>query len=1054
MGAEQSAPDRAPSEDVKPRAQLAKRQIEVYYRDLFTRHHARAVTAAHINALAGIDDVERNARKREQFLREFEYLRRRQDQPISAADFEFVRKIGHGSFGEVFLVRLRSTSELYALKKIPKEDMLRRRQVSHLWLERYVLATVGHHPNVVKMFFSFQDRTHLYFVMEYLPGGDMLTMMIRMDTLPENWARFYIAEIIVALDALHRTGIIHRDVKPDNVIFGDAGHIRLSDFGLSKSLFHIDPGSAAAAAAAAAAADSSHANPSINESRSDEHLRNVISPENAISRQRRPLLPAISSQFLDSVRVGANVTTGGLDIPIIERMAAWKAIARLSVLSTVGTPNYIAPEVLQQISYSESADWWSVGIILYEMLVGYPPFWSKDSAQTYAMIMRADQCLDFPHHRAEARPVSPEAEDLIRRLVCDQKIRLGSRRGLEEFKEHPFFSQVQWDRLDKMKAPFVPELSSDTDTRYFDIEVTSQSVPPPPSPFPTDGLLNTNSSPDGLLSIDRDDTSFPSKAVSQGTLPLSSAAMARRATASIAPPLAIPPSHFDALQRPSSIPPASPPVEIAARPTRRTHYDSRCTHPEFVGFSFRANGVPPSRRRINPDMFTVPAAKSAPVSALAAAAMAATEYDEAKRGVAPRRRPRVLLAESDTDTSTSGDECDDDHDVQDFYSEDEAVFGNIQFNNEDNFHQGDSAAEDDGQGGDLRRLFANALDNPLFPDLDEDQSKGYPGDDDVFEGEQTPASGIPIRQPLSPLPFLEGHDRPADALGRRSNSSQQSIMHPSATVSLLDDFGGSDIFSYPRPPPLAATMSISQNGGMISSSPLLKSMSSPEYLDRDLKEELRTDLWDGESARDHPAALTPPGTPARTLSSLAVSSEAVIGSAAAATPSNTVHVHSDSEQSRVNDNSFGVDDINNIMTRPSSSGFNMKEDDQLHLPSYTDNGNGQNTFRASTVSAGRSNMPTALMKRSSRSTPPDSYASEGRLQVSLDVATLEERSIVVPSTREVDSFVSAALEEMHSAAAELHRPVTDLASLVDDVTSDLSGTARELNKSIVQERTG
>lgn len=353
-------------------------------------------------------------------------------------DFETVRKIGQGSYGEVFLVRLKKTNELFAMKKLLKRDMLKRRQVNHVWLERFVLATVGEHPHVVKMYFSFQDQDYLYLVMEYLPGGDLLNMLIRHNYLAENWARFYIAELIVAINALHRTGIIHRDIKPDNVLFSRAGHVCLSDFGLSKFVLG--------------------------------HL------------QSTPAGPANAPNFIERVR------RGDFDLTLAERKAAWKAVARNRVFSAVGTPSYIAPEVLNDTSYTEACDWWSVGAILYEMLVGVPPFLSDTPAHTIEMIRNWREYLEFPDW-PQSR-FSHEARDLIGRLLCDASVRLGAREGLREFKAHPFFAGVDWDCLAQQKPPFIPDLKDDVDTRYFDDEI-------PDAPYDTSNInTSSNSSND------------------------------------------------------------------------------------------------------------------------------------------------------------------------------------------------------------------------------------------------------------------------------------------------------------------------------------------------------------------------------------------------------------------------------------------------------------------------------------------------------------------------------------------------------------------------------
>lgn len=380
-------------------------------------------------------------------MRELEYIRRKRN-PMTINHYHIIRKIGQGSFGEVFLVRHRGDNRLYAMKKLQKKDMIYKRQVNHVWLERFVLASVGEHPLVVKMHYSFQDQHYLYFIMEYLHGGDMMTMLIRHEFIPEAWARFYIAELVVAIDALHRTGIIHRDIKPDNILFRKNGHICLSDFGLSKCL---------------------------------------MQPSD------RQLFWHNATEYVNQPNFIQHIRRGDVDLPVQSRIRLWKALAKEKAFSQVGTPNYIAPEVLQDISYTESCDWWSVGVILFEMLVGYPPFCSRNPMHVTTMICEWRRYLYFPDELPESR-ISYNAKHLVCRLICEAHNRLGAKRGIDEFKEHPFFEGVDWDLLAQAHAPFIPKLESETDTRYFEDDFTSATIDPsaPSNPSTT---LSSSSSP-------------------------------------------------------------------------------------------------------------------------------------------------------------------------------------------------------------------------------------------------------------------------------------------------------------------------------------------------------------------------------------------------------------------------------------------------------------------------------------------------------------------------------------------------------------------------------
>ncbi|KAE8692184.1 putative serine/threonine-protein kinase ndrA-like isoform X2 [Hibiscus syriacus] len=216
-----------------------------------------------------------------------------------------------GAFGEVRVVGKRQEAK-YMLRKLKKSEMLRRGQVEHVKAERNLLAEVDSNC-IVKLYFSFQDDDYLYLIMEYLPGGDVMTLLMRKDILTEDEARFYVAETVLAIESIHKHNYIHRDIKPDNLLLDRYGHLRLSDFGLCWGKW-----------------------------------RTVI-------------------------RSKANTA---------EQLEHWQKNRRMLAYSTVGTPDYIAPEVLLKKGYGMECDWWSLGAIMFEMLVGYPPFYSDDPMST------------------------------------------------------------------------------------------------------------------------------------------------------------------------------------------------------------------------------------------------------------------------------------------------------------------------------------------------------------------------------------------------------------------------------------------------------------------------------------------------------------------------------------------------------------------------------------------------------------------------------------------------------------------------------------------------
>ncbi|KAH9763145.1 AGC kinase family protein [Citrus sinensis] len=259
--------------------------------------------------------------------------------------------------------------------------------------------------------------------MEYLPGGDVMTLLMREETLTETVARFYIAQSVLAIESIHKHNYIHRDIKPDNLLLDQNGHMKLSDFGLCKPL------------------DCTNLS-AINENEvlDDENLNESMDvdgrfPESGCGRRWKSPL---------------------------EQLQHWQINRRKLAYSTVGTPDYIAPEVLLKKGYGMECDWWSLGAIMYEMLVGYPPFYSDDPVTTCRKIVHWKNHLKFPE---EAR-LTPEAKDLICRLLCDVEHRLGTL-GSEQIKAHPWFKDIAWDKLYEMEAAYKPEVNGVLDTQNF-----------------------------------------------------------------------------------------------------------------------------------------------------------------------------------------------------------------------------------------------------------------------------------------------------------------------------------------------------------------------------------------------------------------------------------------------------------------------------------------------------------------------------------------------------------------------------------------------------------
>ncbi|XP_061097790.1 rho-associated protein kinase 2-like isoform X2 [Conger conger] len=329
------------------------------------------------------------------FLRRYErVMGNMRELQVGPDDFDLVKVIGRGAFGEVQLVRHRVSKKVYAMKQLSKFEMIKRSESAFYWEERDIMA-FSDSPWIVQLCCAFQDDLHLYMVMEYMPGGDLVTLISTYDIL-ETWAQFYTAEVVLALDTIHTLGFIHRDIKPDNMLLDQRGHLKLADFG--------------------------------------------------------------TCMKMDSA-------------------------GKVRCDTAVGTPDYISPEVLKSQGgegyYGRECDWWSVGVFLYEMLLGDTPFYDDSLVGTYSKIMDHKNALNFP----DDANISEAAKHLICAFLADREVRLG-RNSVEDIKGHPFFKNEQWtfDTIRETVAPVVPELSSDIDTRHFEDFEDGEEVETFPQP--------------------------------------------------------------------------------------------------------------------------------------------------------------------------------------------------------------------------------------------------------------------------------------------------------------------------------------------------------------------------------------------------------------------------------------------------------------------------------------------------------------------------------------------------------------------------------------------
>ncbi|KAI8971104.1 camp-dependent protein kinase 1 [Pilobolus umbonatus] len=320
-----------------------------------------------------IGDIEREKLRLKYIEYDKAILEQRRNKPkLRLNDFNLLRTLGTGSFGRVHLAQSKHNSRYYAVKVLKKTEIVRLKQVEHTNSEKQILDSAAN-PFMINLWGTFQDDINLYMVMDYVPGGELFSILRKNQRFPDHIAKFYAAEVVLAIEYFHSNNIIYRDLKPENLLLDAQGHIKIIDFGFAKFVHDI----------------------------------------------------------------------------------TW---------TLCGTPDYLAPEVIQSKGYGLAADWWSLGILIFEMLTGFPPFYDDDHLKLYEKILQGK--IKWPSY------MDPFAKDLLKRLITpDLSRRYGNlKRGADDIKDHRWFSSIDYIKLAnrQVRAPYIPTIRGEGDTSHFD----------------------------------------------------------------------------------------------------------------------------------------------------------------------------------------------------------------------------------------------------------------------------------------------------------------------------------------------------------------------------------------------------------------------------------------------------------------------------------------------------------------------------------------------------------------------------------------------------------
>lgn len=372
---------------------------------------------------------------------------------VSIDDFRIIKLISGGAYGRVFLAQKRATGDLFAVKAMRKTDLLYKNMMDQVVAERDALIAAAN-PFTIKLYYSFTSARHIYLVTEYANGGDLYSLLAQLGRLNENHARQYCAEITLALEYVHSRGITHRDLKPGNCLIASDGHIKLADFGLSRIDRESDYKS-----------NSGATSPSPNSG-----IGSPMSPSSAgtsvripSSRERFEQLQLHTSSPIHRMTLLASMAKSPQSSPARRSHLRSSSVSRHDS-GAKGTPDYLAPEILLCEPCGTGVDWWALGVMAYEMLVGAPPFNASTPLAIFSRVI--DGKVEWP---SGAEEISDRAQRFVEALlVHDAEVRLGAH-GADEVKAHEWFAAVEWKSIYDGSAPsvFVPKPVDLGDTSYF-----------------------------------------------------------------------------------------------------------------------------------------------------------------------------------------------------------------------------------------------------------------------------------------------------------------------------------------------------------------------------------------------------------------------------------------------------------------------------------------------------------------------------------------------------------------------------------------------------------